>query len=172
MEPLPSFEQLVHALILAKLQEDVNVVTVLKKMHKLGDIRVLDRSMNLDLTHELLLSPAPLQRGLLYDLGSRNLLGLALHELIALGETTFTKEFTFHVLSIRDLSILMLDPLLNYLGGRPAWLTRSHQVRLTVAVLGGRHNWLGRRDAAACSRPSSLRSSVKRSLTIVIRHIF
>lgn len=122
MEPLPPFEELVHALIMAELQKDVYIVAVLEKMHKLSYVGMLHRSVNLDLTHELLLSSTPLERGLLDNLGSSDCFGFALNEFIAFCKSTLAEEFSLHILSIGDFSILMLDPLFNDLGGRTAWL--------------------------------------------------
>lgn len=71
--------------------------------------------MNLNLTHELLLGPAPLQTCLLYDLGGRDSLVFALHKLITLCEATFSKKLPFDVLSVADLPILMLNALFHNL---------------------------------------------------------
>ena len=62
MESLPPLEQLVHTLILAQFQQDVDAIAILEKVHKLSDIRMFHRSVNLDFTHQLLLRPAPLKR--------------------------------------------------------------------------------------------------------------
>ena len=173
MKSLPPLEQLIHALIVAELEQDINIVAIFEKMHKLGHIAVLDGPMNLDLTHELLLGPAPLQRGLLNNLGRGDGLGLALDKFVALCKSTFAQELSFHVLSIRYLPILMLDSFLDYLGGGVAWLSRSHQVCLTTTVLWCCYHWLRRGDPAAGTWSSRLSTTpVKRSLTIVIRHIF
>lgn len=59
-------------------------------MLKLSHIGMLDGSMNLNLTHELLLGSAPLERGLLNDLGSGDGFGLTLDKLIALCESSFS----------------------------------------------------------------------------------
>lgn len=172
MEPFPSFQKLVHALVMTKLQQDVDIVAVLEKMHKLSHVGMFDGSMNLNLTHELLLGPAPLERGLLNDLGSSDSFGLALDKLIALCESSFSQEFSLDVLSIRNFSILMLDPFLDNLSSSSSRLSSGHQVGLTTAVLRGVAHWLSRGNTTACSRASRLSSSMKRSLTIVIRHFF
>ena len=122
MKSLPPLEQLIHALILAELQQDVNTIAILEKMHKLSHIGMLDRSVNLDLTHQLLLRPAPLERRLLDDLGSRYLLSVTLDEFIALGKSTFPEELALDILAIANLSILVLNSLLNDLGARRPWL--------------------------------------------------
>ncbi len=62
MKSFPSLEQLIHALVMTELQQDINVVAILEEMHELSNVGMFDRSMNLDLTHQLLLGPASLQR--------------------------------------------------------------------------------------------------------------
>jgi len=61
MKSLPSLEQLVHTLVMAELKQDINVVAVFKEMHELSNVGMFHRSMNLDLTHQLLFGPASLQ---------------------------------------------------------------------------------------------------------------
>lgn len=61
MKSLPPLEQLVHTLVMAKLQQNINVVAIFEKMHKLSNVDMFHRSMNLDLTHQLLLGSASLQ---------------------------------------------------------------------------------------------------------------
>lgn len=60
VQPLSTFEQLIHTLVLAQLQQDINIFTVLKKVKKLSHICMLHRPVNFDLTHQFLFSPAPL----------------------------------------------------------------------------------------------------------------
>jgi len=60
VQSLPPFEELIHALVMAKFEQNVNIVTILKEMHKLRYIDMLNRPMNLDLAHQLLLGSAPL----------------------------------------------------------------------------------------------------------------
>lgn len=61
MKSLPSFEQLVHTLVMAELKQDIDVVTIFKEMHELSNVGMFHRSMNLNLTHQLLLGPTSLQ---------------------------------------------------------------------------------------------------------------
>jgi hypothetical protein len=172
MKPFSSFQKLVHTLVMAKLQQNVDIVAVLEKMHKLSHVGMFHGSMNLNLTHQLLLGSAPLERGLLNDLGSSDGFGLALDKLIALCESSFSQEFSLDVLSIRNFSILMLDPLLDNLSGSCSGLSSGHQVGLTTAVLRSIAHWLSRGNTTTRSRTSRLSSCMKWSLTIVIRHIF
>jgi hypothetical protein len=61
MKSLPSLEQFVHALVMAELKQDIDVVAIFEEMHELSNVGMFHRSMNLDLTHQLLLGPASLQ---------------------------------------------------------------------------------------------------------------
>lgn len=61
MEPLSPLEKLIHTLVMAKLEQDVDVVTIFEKMHKLSDVRMFYRSMDLDLTHKLLFCSTSLE---------------------------------------------------------------------------------------------------------------
>ena len=141
-------------------------------MHKLSHICMLHRSVNFDLTHELLLGSTPLEGRFLNNLGGSDGLGLTLYKLVTLGESSFSEEFSFDVLSIRNFSILMLDSLLDNLSGSSARLTGGHQICLAAAMLGSCAHWLSGGNTSACSRSIRLSSPMKRSLTIVIRHIF
>lgn len=60
VETLSSLEELIETLVLAKLEKNVNTFRVLEEVHELADVRVLDGTVDLDLGHQLLLSPAPL----------------------------------------------------------------------------------------------------------------
>ena len=61
MKSLPSLEQLVHTLVMAELQQDIDIVTIFEEMHELCNVGMFNRSMNFDLTHQLLLGSASLQ---------------------------------------------------------------------------------------------------------------
>lgn len=73
--------------------------------------------MDFDLTHELLLGPASLQRCLLNDFGSRDCFVITLYKFVAFGKASLTQELALDILSITDLSVLMLDLFLHNLGG-------------------------------------------------------
>lgn len=79
VQALATLQKLVHALVLAKLEQDVHILAIFKEMKKLGNIWMFDRPVNFDLAHQLLLRPAPLQRGLLDDLGGADRLRVHLH---------------------------------------------------------------------------------------------
>ena len=119
---------------MANFEQDVDVLAVFKEVHKLSHICVLHRAMDLDLAHQLLLGSAALEGRLLNDLGSRDGLGVALHKFIALREPTLTKEFTFDILTVGDLSVRMLNSLLDDLG---TLILGRMQVGLAAGVLTG-----------------------------------
>ena len=111
MQALPPLQELVHALVLAQLEEDIHILAVFEEVQELGHVRMLDRPVNFDLTHQLLLRPTPLQRGLLNDLGRAHCLRVHLHELVALGEAALSKELAFDVLPVADLTIATAEDL-------------------------------------------------------------
>lgn len=127
VQSLAAFQQFVHALILAKLQQDIHIFTVFEEMKKLGHIRMLDRPVNFDFTHQLLLCSASLQRGLLNNFGCADRLRVHLDELVAFGKAALSEELSFDVLSISDFAILMLYALFDdlMLGGRIACIATA-----------------------------------------------
>ena len=58
METFASAKEFVQALVLAQLQEDVYVLSVLKEVLKPDDIVVVQTAVDLDLRHQLLLGSA------------------------------------------------------------------------------------------------------------------
>mmetsp|Transcript_23065 Transcript_23065/g.30686 ORF Transcript_23065/g.30686 Transcript_23065/m.30686 type:complete len:116 (-) Transcript_23065:289-636(-) len=88
VESLSALQQLIHRLVLAKLQQDVHILTIFEKVLEVAHMRVLDTAMNLDLTHELLLGPTLRQRRLLDDFGGVDEVGFCVDELEALGEAS------------------------------------------------------------------------------------
>ena len=61
MKAFSTLEQFVHALVLAELQENVDILAVLKKVLKVAHISMFDAAVDFDLTHQLLLGPASLE---------------------------------------------------------------------------------------------------------------
>lgn len=90
VQALAPLQELVHALVLAELEQDVHILAVLEEVEELGDVGMLDRPVNFDLTHQLLLCSTPLQRGLLDDFGCTDCLRVHLNELVALGESALS----------------------------------------------------------------------------------
>ena len=58
MQSLPALEQFVHALILTQFKQNIDVLSIFKEVLELTNVDVLDRSVYLDLTHQLLLGTA------------------------------------------------------------------------------------------------------------------
>ena len=57
MKPLSSFQQFIHALILAQFQQNVNIFSIFEEMLELAYINMLDASVDFDFAHQLLFSP-------------------------------------------------------------------------------------------------------------------
>ena len=138
VETLAPLQQFVHALVLTQFKQDIHIFTVFEKVKELGHIGMLDRPVNFDFTHQLLLCPTSLQRRLLDNFGCTNCLCIHLNKLIALCKAALTQELSFDVLSIRHFTILMLYALLNDLM-LCSWITciaatRWMKVGLTAAM--------------------------------------
>ena len=118
MKALTSFEKLVHALILAKLEKDVHILAVLEKVLEVAHVGMLDASMNLDLAHKLLLGATFRQAGLLDDLGCMDETCIGIDEFVAFCEATLTKELALDVSSNANLSAIFLEFFFNYGLGR------------------------------------------------------
>lgn len=58
MQSLSALKQLVHALILTQFKQNIDVLSIFKEVLELTNVDVLDRSVYLDLTHQLLLGTA------------------------------------------------------------------------------------------------------------------
>lgn len=90
MKSLPSLQQFIHTLVMTKLEKNVHIFTVFKKVHKLSNIGVFYTSVNLNFGHQLLFGSASLERSLLDNFGRSYRFVFALDEFIALGEPTFS----------------------------------------------------------------------------------
>ena len=55
MEPFSSPEQFIQWLILAQLKENINILSIFKEVLKAHDVVVVQRPVDLDFRHELLL---------------------------------------------------------------------------------------------------------------------
>lgn len=140
MKALSAAQKLIQGLVLAKLQEDVDVFSVLKEVLEPDDVIVMEAAVDLNLTHELLLSSRLGQRGLSDDFSGRDSLGLKVSELVALGETSFSEELAPQVLFDADVAVefddLLLDDdlgvVLGGLGGRLLLLHGSIIVSIII----------------------------------------
>jgi hypothetical protein len=55
VQTLAASKQFVQGLVLAKFEENVNVLSIFKEVFKADDVIVMQATVDLDLTHELLL---------------------------------------------------------------------------------------------------------------------
>ena len=120
MESLTALEQLVHALVLAQFEKDVNVLTVFEEVLKMAHIIVFDAAVNLYLAHQFLLGSTLGQTGLLDDLGRVDEGSVGIDEFVALREATLSKKLAFEVATDSDLAALLLELFLYY--GLCSWL--------------------------------------------------
>ena len=91
-EPSPPLYQVVETLVAAELEQNVDVLGILKHMFEVHNIGVVQRSVDLDLRKQLGPLPALLKGYLGDDLCRKDLLGLQIGALVALGETSFPEE--------------------------------------------------------------------------------
>ena len=113
VEALAAAQQLVQRLVLAQLQEDVDVLGVLEEVLEADDVVLVQGSVNLDLTHQLLLGSSLGQSGLHNDFGGRDTLVFEVGELETAGETTFTEELALEVLLDADFAVVLDDFLFD-----------------------------------------------------------
>ena len=69
-------------------------------------VGVLHRTMNFNLTHQLLLGPAFRKAGLDYDLTSTEYVGLLVHKFIASCEASLAKELALGIFPDESLSVV------------------------------------------------------------------
>lgn len=108
-----TFKQFVHALVLAKFEQDVDILTVLEEVLEVADIGVLDAPVDLDFTHELLFGAALRQAGLLNDFGCVHEGGVGIYEFVAFRKAALAKELALDVSSDADFSRIFLKFFLN-----------------------------------------------------------
>lgn len=113
VEALSPAEKLIQRLILAKLEQDVDVLGVLEEVLEPHDVVVVETAVDLDLGHQLLLRAGLGQGGLRDDLGGRDSLRLEVCELVALGEAALSQKLPAKVLLDADVAIELDDLLLN-----------------------------------------------------------
>ena len=82
-------------------------------MRELGHILMLDRSVDLDFTHELLFGAALRQAGLLNDFGCVHEGGIGIYEFVAFRKAALAKELALDVSSDADFSRFFLKLFLN-----------------------------------------------------------
>ena len=120
VESLTALEQLVHALVLAQFEKDVNILTVFEEVLEMTHIIVFDAAVNLYLAHQFLLGTTLGQTRLLDDLGRVDEGGIGIDEFVTLREATLPKKLAFEVATDSNLATLLLELFLYY--GLCAWL--------------------------------------------------
>ena len=113
MKTLSAAKKLVQRLVLAQLKEDVDVLCVLEEVLEADDVVLVERAMNFDLRHQLLLGTSLCECGLGDDFGGRDSLILQVCELEAASETTFTEELALEILLDANLSVVLDNFLLD-----------------------------------------------------------
>ena len=98
---------------MTQLQQYVYVICVLEEVLKLHHVLMLDRAVNLDLTHELLLGSALCERGLKDDFGRIDLPRLLTSKFVALRKAALAQKLTLDVAPHRGLARRLHDPLLD-----------------------------------------------------------
>lgn len=76
MKALSATKQLIERLVLAELEQNVDVLCILEEMLEADDVVVMETAVDLDLTHELLLCARLSEGSLRDDLGGRDSLSL------------------------------------------------------------------------------------------------
>jgi hypothetical protein len=105
VKALSAAQKFIQSLILAELQQYIDIFSVLEEMLEPHDVVLVQATMDLDLGHELLLGAWLGEWGLRDHLGSWNSLSFQVRELVALSETTLSKEFASKIFFDADVSI-------------------------------------------------------------------
>ena len=113
VQSLTPTQKLVERLVLAELEQDVDVLGVLEEVLEADDVVLVQRAMNLDLGHELLLGSGLRQCALHDDFGGADSLVLQIGELEAAGEATLAEELALEVLLDADLAVVFDDFLFD-----------------------------------------------------------
>ena len=113
MKALSAAQKFVQRLILAKLQQNIDIFCILKEMLESNNVVVMQTSMNLNFGHKLLFCPWFGQGCLRDDLGGRYSLSFKVCEFIALGKTSFSEEFAAKILLDANITVEFDDFLFN-----------------------------------------------------------
>ena len=113
VKALSATEQLIQRLVLTELKQDVHVLSVFKEVLEAYDVVLVERSVNLDLRHELLLGSSLRESRFGNDFGRRDSFIFEVGELEAASETSLTEELALQVLLDADLSIVLDDFLFD-----------------------------------------------------------
>lgn len=117
---------------MAKFKENIDVISVFKEVLKLNNVLMLDRSVNFNLTHELLLRSAFGKRGLENYFSGCDRSSLLTSELVAFREATFSKEFALDISAHLGFTGWLNDSLLDN-----GWNSRSLRIGAGSGVVDG-----------------------------------
>lgn len=113
-QPLTSAKKLVHGLVGTDLQEDVDVLRILKEMLKTYYMRMMQRPVNLNLSHKLLLRPRLREGGLGHDFSGQQLARFKRGQLVASRKAALAEESALGIAPQGDLPAHFYDLLLDY----------------------------------------------------------
>lgn len=102
-EPLPSLGEVLQGIIPTILQQDIDVLLILKGIDKLDNMLVLQRLMNLNLNQQLVTLTLLVDRFLRNHLRSIELTILTRHSLVTLRKTTSPQQLTLSVTKVLAL---------------------------------------------------------------------
>ena len=111
MQPLSPSEEFIKRSTTAHLKDNVHIFSIFEEVLEADDVVVVERPVDFDFRHQLLLGSRFGQRGLGDDFGRRHSLVLEVRELEAPGETSLAEELALEVPLDADLSVV-LDHLL------------------------------------------------------------
>lgn len=98
---------------MAEFEQDVDIFCVFEEVLEADDMVLVERAMDLDLGHELLLGTSFGQCALHDDLGCADSLVLQVRELKAASEATFTQKLALEILLNAYLAVVFYDFFLN-----------------------------------------------------------
>ena len=113
VQSLTPTQKLVERLVLTELKQDVDVLSVLEEVLEADNVVLVQRAMNLDLRHELLLRTSLSQCALHDNFGGTDSLILQIGELETAGEAALAEELALEVLLDADLAVVFDDFLFN-----------------------------------------------------------
>ena len=113
VQSLTPTQKLVERLVLAELKQDVDVLGVLEEVLEADNVVLVQRAMNLDLRHELLLRTSLSQCALHDYFGGTDSLILQIGELETAGEAALAEELALEVLLDAYLAVVFDDLLFD-----------------------------------------------------------
>ena len=121
VESFPSFKKLVETLVMAQLKQYINVFSIFEEMLELYHMLMLNTSMDLNFTHQLLFSATFSKWGFQDDFSCVYSFGLHILEFIAFCKTSFTQKLSFYIFFQLNFSVI-----LDYLFFYDLWLRAFH----------------------------------------------